>query len=274
MRLISLGDNTADCYYDEHIFFPGGQAINVAVDAKADGAEKSSYLGIFGDDAYASYLRQLLDTLDVGTDRCRVVYADTPRPGIRIVNGERSFLHSPITERDCYPHLVKLSFSPRDFDLLSTFDVCHTTNEADVDSDLFSLHQAVKLSYDFSTDRSERRLQRVCPHIDLAFFSGEGLDESEVRMLISAAHGCGCPLVVMTMGVRGSICSDGTNMYEQGITSVNAIDTLGAGDSYAAAFLVRYFDTYDIQAAMVFASECSAKTCTIRGAFGHSGSMI
>ena len=50
MKIISVGDNVVDCYRDQQIYYPGGNAVNVAVNCKRFGAEKSSYIGIFGDD--------------------------------------------------------------------------------------------------------------------------------------------------------------------------------------------------------------------------------
>ena len=50
MKLIAVGDNVTDCYLDEGIYYPGGNAVNVAVDCKRDGAEKVNYIGVFGND--------------------------------------------------------------------------------------------------------------------------------------------------------------------------------------------------------------------------------
>ena len=30
MKLIAVGDNVTDCYLDEGIYYPGGNAVNVA----------------------------------------------------------------------------------------------------------------------------------------------------------------------------------------------------------------------------------------------------
>ena len=46
MKLIAVGDNVTDCYLDEGIYYPGGNAVNVAVDCKRDGAEKVNYIGV------------------------------------------------------------------------------------------------------------------------------------------------------------------------------------------------------------------------------------
>ena len=60
LKLIAIGDNVTDCYVDEGVYFPGGNAVNVAVNCKKCGAEKVNYIGVFGDDDRADYIRECL----------------------------------------------------------------------------------------------------------------------------------------------------------------------------------------------------------------------
>lgn len=265
MRLISLGDCVADSYVDDGVFYPGGQAVNVAVNARRDGAEETAFLGIFGDDYRAEHIRSVLAQEGVDTPRCRVAHGITPSPGVRLVDGERVFLAG---ERDSVAHLLRMRVAREDLELLARYDVCHTTNEAGVDEFLPQIHRVVPVSYDFSTSRDEAYLARICPHVDIAFLSGEGLGRAEAEELMREVRGLGCSLVVVTMGARGSLCLDGERVHELGVVAVEALDTMGAGDSYAAGFLVRYFDTRDVDVAMAFAAERAAHTCMVHGAFG------
>lgn len=266
MRLIALGDNVCDTYLDEGVFYPGGQAVNVAVNAKRSGAQRSAYLGILGDDERASYIRACLAKEGVELDRARSAHGRTAAPGVRLVNGEREFFAG---ERDTVAHLMGLRIAREDLEYLSGFDVCHVTNEAGVDGALAQIHQAVPVSYDFSDSFDDEDMERVCPNVDIAFFSTARIGADGIDALIEKAHALGCKVVVATRGEEGSTCSDGKTRHEQGICQVDAIDTMGAGDSFAAAFLVRYLDTDDIAQAMAFAAERAAHTCTLRGAFGY-----
>ena len=270
MRLIALGDCCGDRYVDDGLFYPGGQAVNVAVNALRDGAESSAFLGIFGDDYMAAHIRHALDEEGVSCKRCRVAHGRTPSAGVRIVDGDRIFTGG---KRDSVAHLFRMRIVREDLELLSQFDVCHTTNDAGVDPELAEIHSAVPLSYDFSTGHDDAYLQRICPNIDIAFFSDAGLDDAGVEQLIDRAHELGTGLVIVTKGSRGSVASDHGQRYEQGIVPVEARDAMGAGDSFAAAFLVRYFDTHDISQAMAFAADRAAHTCTFNGAFGHPGKI-
>ena len=79
MKLIAVGDNVTDCYLDEGIYYPGGNAVNVAVDCKRDGAEKVNYIGVFGNDDRADYIRACMEEEGVTCERSRKVFAPTIR---------------------------------------------------------------------------------------------------------------------------------------------------------------------------------------------------
>lgn len=266
VKLVSIGDCVADCYLDEGMFYPGGQAVNVAANAKLDGAEEASYLGILGDDDVARYIGSVLQGLGVGLERCRKAYGLTPMPGVRIIDGDRVFFRG---KRDSVAHLFRLGIAQEDLDYIARFDICHTTNEARIDGDLGRIHKAIPLSYDFSTGHDEKTLEALCPNVDFAFFSGEGLSDEECLLLARKAAATGSETAIVTKGMRGSIALRDGKLYEQPVVPCRAVDAMGAGDSFAAAFLVRYADSHDVSSALSFAAERASHTCTIHGAFGH-----
>ena len=49
-KMIAVGDNVVDCYLDDHVYYPGGNAVNVAVNCRRDGIEDVAYIGMFGND--------------------------------------------------------------------------------------------------------------------------------------------------------------------------------------------------------------------------------
>lgn len=56
MKILGLGDNVFDVYQNLNISYPGGNAVNVAVNATQLGIE-SAYLGYIADDCYGYYLK-------------------------------------------------------------------------------------------------------------------------------------------------------------------------------------------------------------------------
>lgn len=51
--------------------------------------------------------------------------------------------------------------------------------------------------------------------------------------------------------------------------SVDAVDTMGAGDSYITAFLLSFLKKGNIQDAMAEGSRVAAQSCLVEGSFGY-----
>jgi sugar/nucleoside kinase (ribokinase family) len=62
---------------------------------------------------------------------------------------------------------------------------------------------------------------------------------------VRALHAFGCKIAIVTLAEAGSIIFDGTRIYEIPPYEVDAIDPTGAGDTYAAGFMVKYLETPD-----------------------------
>lgn len=74
--------------------------------------------------------------------------------------------------------------------------------------------------------------------------------------------------LVVTLGSNGSAAFDQNDArYDQPIFPVKAVDTTGAGDAYMGAMLYAYLlKEMPLPEAMVFATACSAITCSSMGA--------
>ena len=188
MKLIAVGDNVTDCYMDEGVYFPGGNAVNVAVNCRKNGAEQVEYIGIFGDDENAQWIRACLAEEGVGFSRSRRVYAPSARPRVYLKDGDRVFGAGP---RESCQHLFALRIVPEDVELIRQFDVCHTSCYSNIEYELPALAAACKVSFDFSDKRDPEYLKRVCPHLTYAFFSGADLTLAACRALWSRPVGWG-----------------------------------------------------------------------------------
>ena len=271
MKLIAIGDNVCDCYIDENIFFPGGNCVNVAVHAKRCGAQDVSYTGVIGNDFMADYLLDCLGKEGVAASNCRRVYAPTSQPGVKLVNGDRVFVSGQ-------PHscqrIVAMKMTNEDIDLAKTADVCHISCYSNMENELSALAKEVTLSFDFSDIKKYEYFKKVCPYITYAFVSGGDMSDDDCKTLAQKLHGYGATNVCITLGDKGSFFYDGQQFYRQGVTKVDATDTMGAGDSYIAAFLVHYTDNGDIHSAMEAAAEYAAHNCTQRGAIGYAHEIM
>lgn len=267
MKMIAIGDNVTDCYMDEELYYPGGNAVNVAVGCSRTGYfSEVAYLGIFGDDENAAHLQNSLIKEKVKLDRCRRAYARTAMPKVCLKDGDRVFMAGP---RDSVAHLYRLRLINEDLEYIKQFDICHTSCFSSIEQELPQLQKCLDVSFDFSEMTDEAYLSKVCPFIKYAFFSGSELSDSEINKLIERCHELGTSIVGVTLGSRGSIFSRNGERFIKTITPIKAIDTMGAGDSFISGFLSEYTKSEDMEAALNFAAQCSAKTCLCHGGFGY-----
>lgn len=76
----------------------------------------------------------------------------------------------------------------------------------------------------------------------------------------------GAKNVIVTLGEKGSVLINKDEYIKVEPHKVNAIDTTAAGDSYLGALVTKLSEGKDIKEAMEFASLCSSKTVTKKGA--------
>ncbi len=266
MKIIAIGDNVTDCYIEEGVYYPGGNAVNVAVNCKRNGAEKVHYLGVFGDDEPADYIKKCLAEEGVSYERSRKVYAHTAQPRVYLKAGDRVFAPGP---RDSCQHLFSIKIGKEDLDIIGGFDICHTSCYSNLEYELPKLHEKCRISFDFSDRHEKEYLERTCPYLTFAFFSGSDMEEEECRELLKQVHKLGVKTAGVTRGAKGAIFYDGKEFYHQGIIKIHVIDTMGAGDSFIAGFLTAYADGKTMEDSLACAAQRSAVTCTFHGGFGH-----
>ncbi|MDL5142812.1 fructoselysine 6-kinase [Bacillus atrophaeus] len=266
MKLIAVGDNVVDYYQDQETFYPGGNALNVAVLAKRLG-HAASYIGIVGNDEAASHIVKVLRKEKVNTDHLRQAFGEN---GMAVVTlderGDRVFVKS---NKGGIQSRLKIVFQEHDLSFAAEHDLLHTSVYSRIENDLPQLCRLLPVSFDFSTNREEEYMKKVCPYVTYAFFSGSDLSEAECRQLAEKAHQYGAKMVCMTRGEHGAVLYADGRFHYQPIVETDIIDTLGAGDSFIAGFLTSFYEKQDISCALHEAAQTAAKTCGVYGAFGY-----
>ena len=284
LKILGIGDNVCDKYRSRKMMYPGGQALNVAVYASRLGAA-AGYMGVFGDDAAAAHIQDTLRRLGIDTSHCRQYPGENGYAVVDFKDGDRYFVTS---NKGGVVNQHPLSLNREDLSYIAGFDHIHTSENGHTDHLLPALRSTGRtLSYDFSIrwNKPGGHLERVAPYIDVAFLScgnsGETA-ESIIRLLLSR----GCGSVLATRGSQGAVFGDGEQFFYQPPHLVEPVDTLGAGDSFAAAFLTgctkarladpeafrdrssAYYRAA-VRRALEEAAEFSARICLVDGAFGY-----
>ncbi len=287
MKVIGIGDNVCDQYAHLGMMFPGGQALNFSVYAKMLGAD-ASYMGVFGSDAVAEHVIRTLEELGIEHGRCRRYPGENGCARVTLENGERVFLGS---NRGGVAREHPLELTDEDLEYIRSFSLVHTSNNSYFERQLPRVSATgIPISYDFSVRWVDESLvKQVAPYASWVFLSCGARPEEEVREICRDLNRAGCRRIVATRGSLGSACYDGEELIVQPPKLVEAVDTLGAGDSFATAFLLSLLEDEEeepertaggrsayrarIRRAMEKGAEFAAKTCLVQGAFGHGTAL-
>lgn len=268
MRVIGVGDNTVDRYLHLELMFPGGNAVNVPVLAHRYG-HQSSYLGWLADDLHGMLVYDSIKKEGVDCSHCRIVPGKNAYCEIRLQHGDRVF--GAYDEGVC----DQIELNAEDYEFIAAHDLTHTSVYSFIDPYIERLAEvSTTLSFDFSQEWDEPYLRNILPHIDIAILSHPGATSAEYEELLQWAVSLGPQLVLITAGETGAMLFDGQTIYRQEIKEVEqVVDTLGAGDAFAARFMVEFLDGTSIPLALDRAAQSAAETCQYYGAFGHGAPL-
>ena len=257
MRLAAIGDNCVDFYERQGWAYPGGNAVNVAVYGRQLGMD-TAYLGWIGTDTFGDMMQEKLKEQGVETVRMQRKEGKTAVTYIELVDGDRKF------GEDFLNVLKGFVLSDEDLQYLAGFDCVHMAVWGQCDACLGRLPSKVKTSYDFSNKYDAPKIDSLAPYIDYAFFSCRE-DNTFTRNLLKRVKEQGAGCVIATLGENGSVAYDGKEYTAIGVTGAQAVDTLGAGDSYIAGFLSRALEGEPLKRCMQAGADKAALT------IGHFG---
>lgn len=274
VKVLGFGDNVVDRYDHLKIMYPGGNAANFAVYAKRFGAERSAYMGIFGNDEAGEHVIASLEEEGVELVKCMQFIGENGSSKNTVIDGDRVFLESNEGGIRGDHRYVLSRF---DLEYIKQFDLVHSGNYSFTERELPKIKKAgVPISFDFSDDSSKEYFENVAPYVDYAFLSCSEMDQDSIEEMLRWIHSLGPSFVCASRGADGCIAFDGENYYEQAAVPVKKMaDTMGAGDSLLTAFLVSYLaakkegKTECIQDCLQKAAAFASETCGVDGAWGH-----
>lgn len=281
-KIIAIGDNVCDKYLSRGKMYPGGQCVNTCAYASLNGVP-SAYLGKFGTDGVADCVRRTLETMKVDVSRCRQYPGENGFALVTLKGNDRVFLGS---NKGGIAKEHPFDFTPEDLRYIRSFQVIYTNLNSYIEDDLPLLASTgVPIAYDFSVRWNDEYLARVCPHIQVALMSCAHLTAEKREEEMKKAASYGVPIVLGTVGEDGSYALvEGKFYFAQAVHADDVIDTMGAGDSYFAAFLCSLLKdsrsgalleggeaerSARIQKAMAWGAEFAAHVCALEGAFGY-----
>lgn len=243
---------------------PGGMAANVTVGLSRLGTKTRLLAAVGSDSVGATFIDMLIkEGVDIGfthvfegedTFHCLVLLG---------ADGEKALVRIPTAAYLPRPSDVKA-------DALAGMDHLHTTF-GDPALTVRSVNLACEngLTVSIDLERADipedvEILRAVLHQIDILFVN----HSSRARLVQQLGTKIlkGPRIVVTTLGSEGSIFdSEGTNIRQSGF-KVRTLDTTGAGDAFAAAFLSYFLRSNNASRSLQFASAAAALSCMHFGA--------
>ncbi len=280
--IIAIGDNVCDKYLSRGKMYPGGQCVNTCVYAKMNGA-RTAYLGKYGSDEVAACVQDTLKQIGIDDSRCRRYEGENGFAMVTLKGSDRVFLGS---NKGGIAKERGFDFTAEDFSYVKEFDLIYTNLNSYIEADLAALAQTgVAIAFDFSTRWTDDYLNQVCPHITVAILSCAHLSAPEREREMQKVQALGVKIVLGTVGEDGSYVLYGDDfLYVPAVHADDVIDTMGAGDSYFAAFLCGLLASSESGDMIEGTAECmkqrlkkameagavfAAGMCSKEGAFGY-----
>ena len=250
--------------------FPGGSASNFAVSLARLGSEVALF-GYVGNDAEGREALRVLAEEKVDTSRTKL--DSRLRTGlVFILVGEEG-------------QTMKLRYkganarlSPKDF-TKKLFEDIELVYLASVPIPI--VKRVVKLGRELGIksaidvggellDQPRRELQQMLGRFNFGFMNegvfrqitGEPPNEKNIRDLMHSRM----EILNVTAGAEGSFSASREEVFHMPVFDVEAIDTTGAGDAFAAGFIHFYFQGLSVMAILKRAAACAALQITQPGA--------
>lgn len=228
-KAIALADNCIDVYYKLDRYYLTGNSIDFAFNYKEMGGDVTE-MTILGNDVFSMALEERLKERNIPLRILKKVDKPTGMATMDIVDGDKKhiqFLGNAMED---------IELREDDLEFIKNFDIVYAERWAKIGRYIKDLRKDNQIwVYDFSKRLELPSNDDIIPYLDYAFFSYD-TDNDYIREFMKKTHKKGAKCVIAMLGEYGSLAYDGFKFYEQSAEKVEVVNTVGAGDSYIAAF--------------------------------------
>jgi sugar/nucleoside kinase (ribokinase family) len=233
-----------------------------------------TFIGMIGDDAFGSLVKESLQTKKVNTDF--LITTKKLSTGATIVlnySEDRAMVTYPGAMEDLTINDIKE-------DVIKSAKHLHFSSyflQPGIQPGLLKLFRMAKdngltTSLDIQWDPKERwnfNFSEVLPFVDVflpneqevLLLTGENKLENAISKLTPFAK-----CVVIKLGSKGSIvATNSKNVFKESFFNDNVVDAIGAGDSFNAGFIFKFINGYDINECQTFGNLTGAVNTTAAG---------
>lgn len=233
MRAACIGDNCIDYYRNLARAYPTGNAVDTAVNMQKLGVP-TSIISTTGSDGNGSWMVETLRREGLDVSHLKVVEGMTAITYMDLEGLDR--VHGEYLEGV----LADISFSDDDIAFACEHDIVHTALWGNAEATLPEIHASGTLvSFDYADRLDHPLVESTLPYVDYGFFSSHGEKDDSIRDFLQDKVARGMRVATATFGKRGSLSWDGDRFWEGPVyPAARLVNTVGAGDSFIAGFLV------------------------------------
>jgi ribokinase len=222
--------------------FSGGVTANYVVAASRLGA-KTGFFGAVGDDEYADFLKK--DFVEEKVDDSFLIKKTNKKTPVNFIfvvekNGEKVIIQSP------YMYSTVPEITDIDEKIFDGIQLLHSSgiyHELTLEVFISAKEKGITISFDLEKQiaiRGVEKIRELLKYVDILLPNKAGAMElTKTTKPLEAARtflSWGVKQVVITLGEKGCLAVNNTQVIEIAAFPSHSVDTTGAGDTFCAAF--------------------------------------
>ena len=261
----------------------GGAELNVAIGCSRLGL-KSGWISRLGNDDFGKYILKTVRGEDVDTSEVKLVDEYPTSVYFREVlsdGSSRSFYYrekSPTSTMKSEELNEEYFKSAKILHITGVFPSINKNNQK-------VILEAVKLAKKFNLivsfdpnirlkmwtkEEAKSFIEKLLPSVDILLIGDEEIEillgDTTIEDAIKTFHNYGIEKVIVKKGAKGAIGSDGKNTYYvEAIKPKALVDTVGAGDGFAAGFLTALLKDETLEDCVRFANAVGSLVVGVEG---------
>lgn len=261
----------------------GGAELNVAIGCARLGL-KSGWISRLGNDDFGRYILKTVRGEDIDTSEVELVDGHPTSVYFREVlsdGSSRSFYYrenSPTSTMKSEELNEEYFKQSKVLHITGVFPSI-TKNNQEIILEAVKLAKKHNLTVSFdpnirlkmwTKEEAKAYIEKLLPDVDILLVGDEEIEillgETTMEDAIKTFHGYGIDKVIVKKGAKGALGSDGKNVYEVDAIKPKAlVDTVGAGDGFAAGFLTAFCEGKTLEECVKFANAVGSLVVGVEG---------
>lgn len=261
----------------------GGAELNVAIGCARLGL-KSGWISRLGNDDFGKYILKTVRGEGVDISEVQLIEEYPTSVYFREVladGSSRSFYYrekSPTSTMKCKELNEEYFKSAKVLHITGVFpSITNNNQEIILEAIRLAKKNNLTVSFDpnirlkmWTKEEAKSYIEKLLPDVDIILIGDEEIEillgDVTIEDAIKTFHSYGIDKVIVKKGAKGALGSDGENIYEvEAIKPKALVDTVGAGDGFAAGFLTALLKGKALEDCVRFANAVGSLVVGVEG---------